>query len=452
MIEANGASTKWRFFISSLRKSLGWQRFCFFLAVLFRKTPPELMNPRILHATALFAMLLFGPAAAFGLGIRIVDQDALATSRGDAFSATADNPSAIYYNPAGITQLEGTEFRLGAYGISLESTVDPALPGAANLDTKFEYQAAPQFYLTYKPAAAPIALGLGVYAPFGFGLEYPDDAPFRTLAKKGRIQYVSINPVFAFEITKTLSLAVGGMVNHGRAKLARGVVTPGDEFHFEGEGVGYGFNAGLLWQPHPMHSFGAMYRSAAGLDFSGHSRVRIPSFTVATPFGPFKVPRFDSESDADLDFDFPQTVVLAYSFRPTPDWNIEFDLDWTDWDSLNTLFLRQSTGDVALPFNWESSFLYEFGVTRHLPAGFNLSAGYVYSENSVPSASFNPLIPDSNRHILSVGVGQTRDRLNWQVAYQYAYGPHRRIENGSLGDGVYRFQSNAITFSVGYRF
>jgi long-chain fatty acid transport protein len=87
------------------------------------------MNPRILHATALFAMLLFGPAAAFGLGIRIVDQDALATSRGDAFSATADNPSAIYYNPAGITQLEGTEFRLGAYGISLESTVDPALPG-----------------------------------------------------------------------------------------------------------------------------------------------------------------------------------------------------------------------------------------------------------------------------------------------------------------------------------
>jgi long-chain fatty acid transport protein len=410
------------------------------------------MKLPIRNAAALLVFLSLGTTSAFGLGIRIVDQDAFATSVGEAFSATADNPSAIYYNPAGITQLNGMQVRLGAYAISLESSVNPALPGAANLDTKFEYQAAPQFYMTYKAPEARVALGLGIYAPFGFGLEYPDNAPFRTLAKKGRIQYVSINPVFAIEITKTLSLAVGGMINHGRAKLARGIVTPGDEFHFEGEGVGYGFNAGLLWNPHRMHSFGVMYRSAASLDFSGHSRVRIPSFSVPTPFGPFVVPRFDSESDADLDFDFPQTLVLAYSFRPTADWNIEFNLDWTDWDSLNTLVLRQSTGDVALPFNWESSFLYEFGVSRKLPRGFILSAGYIYSENSVPSESFNPLIPDSNRHILSAGVGQTGDRFNWQLAYQYAYGPHRRIENGSLGDGIYRFQANAVTFSVGYQF
>jgi len=410
------------------------------------------MNLRSCCACLLAAFLLVTPPNAFSLGIRIVDQNAFATGRGDAFSATADNPSAIYYNPAGITQLDGLRFELGAYGISLESSVNPALPDAANVDTKFEYQAAPQFYLTYKLPAAPVAMGLGVYAPFGFGLEYPDNVPFRTLAKKGRIEYVSINPVFAIELTKTLSLAVGGSVNYARTKLARGIVTLGDEFLFEGEGVGYGFNAGLLWQPHRMHSIGIMYRSAVQLDFSGHSRVRIPSFSVPTPFGPFNVPRFESENDADLDFDFPQTVVLAYSFRPTPDWNLEFDLDWTDWDSLDTLLLRQTSGDVAVPFNWQSSFLYEFGVSRKLPRNFILSAGYVYSENSVPNASFNPLIPDSNRHILSVGIGQVCDRFDWHLAYQYAYGPHRRIENGSLGDGVYRFQSNALTFSVGYRF
>ena len=404
------------------------------------------------HLAAAAAALAFLPNTGRGLGIRIVDQDAFATSRGEAFTATADNPSAIYYNPAGITQLEGTRAQYGVYGISLESSVNPALPGAKDLDTKFEYQAAPQFYLTYKSPSTPVAMGLGVYAPFGFGLEFPDDASFRTLAKKGRVQYLSINPVFAFGITKTLSVAFGGSVNHGRVKLARGIVTEGDEFQFKGDGVGYGFNAGVLWQPHPMHSFGLTYRSATSIDFSGHSRVRIPAFSVATPFGPFKVPRFDSESDANLDYHFPQTIIAGYSFRPTPNWNFEFDLDWTDWDSLNTLTLHQSNGNVALPFNWESSFLYEFGATRKFSHGFNVSAGYIYSENSVPNESFNPLIPDSNRHIVSVGVGQTLDRLNWQIAYQYAYGPHRKIDNGTLADGEYRFQSNAVTFSVGYKF
>ena len=40
-------------------------------------------------------------------GFRLPDQDAFATARGEAFVATADNPSAIYYNPAGITQIRG---------------------------------------------------------------------------------------------------------------------------------------------------------------------------------------------------------------------------------------------------------------------------------------------------------------------------------------------------------
>jgi long-chain fatty acid transport protein len=128
------------------------------------------------------------------------------------------------------------------------------------------------------------------------------------------------------------------------------------------------------------------------------------------------------------------------------------DVDWTDWDNLNTLTLHQKSGDLAIPFNWESSFMYEFGVTRRLPRGLSVSAGYVYSENSIPNQSFNPLIPDSNRHIVSFGFGQQLNRISWDIAYQYAYGPHRRIDNGTLGNGTYRFESHALTFSLGYRF
>src|SRR6267154_1848014 len=72
---------------------------------------------RLLVALILVVSALNASANGFGLP----DQDAFATARGEAFVATADNPSAIYYNPAGITQLRGNNFRAGVYGVYLNS-------------------------------------------------------------------------------------------------------------------------------------------------------------------------------------------------------------------------------------------------------------------------------------------------------------------------------------------
>ena len=393
-------------------------------------------------------------ATSYGLGFRIPDQGAAGTARGDAFAATADDPSAIYYNPAGITQLEGTRVLLGGYAISLKSRVSLDAPGDnrdfSSINTHL--QAIPTFYATWKSQSMPIALGLGVYVPFGFALTYPDDTPFRTIARKGSLQYTTLNPVVAWKITDTLSVAAGPTINYGRAELDRGVLAPGDNFRFKGDGFSCGFDAGIMWDPHRMHHFGLTYHSASRVDFSGHSSVDTAAFNVATPFGPFKVPGIHTRDDADAVFDMPQTITVGYSFRPADDWNFEFNLDWTDWDNLNTVTLHQTSGDVAIPFNWRSSFMYEFGITKKFAHNFRASVGYVYSENSVPNDSFSPSVPDSNRHIFSAGFGQGYDHFNWMLAYQYAYGPARTVSQGTAADGTYRFDSHAVTLSLGYNF
>ncbi len=398
--------------------------------------------------------LLALPAVSHGLGFRITDQSAAATARGNAFTATADNPSAIFYNPAGITQLEGTRALLGAYAITLKTDVSLDLPGD---DSNFssindEFQTVPSLYITWKSKESPIALGLGVYAPYGFAVEYADDTPIRTLARKGSIQYITINPVIAWKIHDTLSIAAGPTINYGEAVLQRGVLAVGDSFKFKGDGVAYGFNAGIMWNPHRMHQFGLTYRSATRLTFSGRSSLETAPFTVATPFGPFPVAGIDRHEDADATFDFPQNVVFGYSLRPAEDWNLEFNIDWTDWDSLETVMLRQPSGDAAIPFNWRSSFIYSVGLTKKFSHGVNVSVGYMYSENSVPNEDFNPQIPDTTRHIFSAGFGQSYEHFDWQLAYQYAYGPERTIDNGTLADGGYSFAAHAISLSLGYRF
>lgn len=411
------------------------------------------MNPPILR-NLFFAglFLVCVTPRSFGLGFRIPDQDAAATARGDAFAATADDPAAIYYNPAGITQLDGTNVSLGAYGIFLNSRTSLSDDRGSVSNGNKGLQAVPDFFLTWKEPNVPLALGLGFYCPFGFALDYNDNTPFRTIFRKGDIQYFTINPVAAFKVTSTLSIALGAQINHGNAELERGIVAPGDAFDFKGDGTSYGFNAGIMWDPTPMHHFGATYRGPTRIDFDGHSKTFYDSFDVATPYGPFPVPGANSREKADAEFNIPQSVTLGYSFRPTKDWNFEFDWDWTDWNTLNDVVLKQKSGNVTLPFDWHSSSMFEFGITRKLPNRFEASVGYVYSENSVPDATFSPGIPDSNRHIFSAGIGQKYDHLSWNIAYQFTFGPSRTINQGTAADGVYQFDSHAITLTFGYHF
>ncbi|MEI7733293.1 MAG: outer membrane protein transport protein [Verrucomicrobiota bacterium] len=387
---------------------------------------------------------LLQPGLSFALGIRIADQDARATARGNAFAATADNPSAIYYNPAGISQLTNQQVRVGVYGIVLGS--EYTSPTGRKSETVGHVQALPQLYYVYHQENSPLAFGLGVYSPYGLSLEWPQNTGFRTLATEGRIGYFTAHPVVSWQVLPTLSLAAGPTFNYADTDLRRGILGGNDQFRFTGHDWDPGFTLGAMWRPHEKHSFGLTYRSRTTQNFQGNAITHLPPIRSAT-------------ETANAEFNFPQNVVLGYSFRPTPDWNVEFDVDWTDWNSLNTVTLHKPSGDMKLPFNWRSSFFYEFGVTRQLGSGLALSAGYIYSENSVPDRDFSPLVPDSDRHIFSLGLGQKNTSWNWDIAYQYAFSPTRRVDQsvstslvGESANGLYHYASHAITISIGYTF
>src|SRR5207302_7363638 len=89
------------------------------------------------------------------LGFRIPNQDAEATARGNAFVATADNPSALYYNPAGITQLQGQNVQFGLHALSVNSHFTAAT-GGIEADTDFEILPVPELYYVYSPKDYPL--------------------------------------------------------------------------------------------------------------------------------------------------------------------------------------------------------------------------------------------------------------------------------------------------------
>ena len=376
------------------------------------------------------------------VAFRLPNQDPEAIARGNAFAATADNPSAIYYNPAGITQIEGVDLSFGAYMVSAGTKYTSAAGATAKTDRVF--QPVPQAYSVWSPKDSAFSFGLGIYAPYGLGLDWGANNPFNTLAQDGKVLYATINPVVAWHATKTFSIGIGPTINYSQAKFRRALPFPGGGFDFRGDGTDFGFNAGMMWQPCEYVSFGANYRSATEIEYKGHSTLIGAAPRTATS-GSIRYPQF---------------AVLGMSVRPTPNWNFEFDLDWTDWDNVNQIAFQGTA--VPLPafvLNYTSGFMYEFGITRKLPHNYWISAGYFYSENSTPDSTYNPIVPDSDLHLGSIGFGHKGQRWDWAVAYHFATNGDGRTVAGSppgpggqTADGRYKTFNQAVNISAGFKF
>lgn len=397
-------------------------------------------------------------------GFGLPDQDAFATGRGEAFVATADNPSAIYYNPAGITQLKGDNLRGGIYGIYLDPSYHPLSTSANSGNTyhsSSDFAEIPQIFYVHSFKKLPLSLGLGVYFPYGGSVDWPQDTGFRAVAVSASLKYVTINPTIAWKVLPSLSIGGGAMVNYVYMKTSQGFPTMSpfvNYFDFEGSGWSAGYNAGILWKPVKKISIGATFRSSADVMLNGQTHYESLAIN-------------ENRSSANMDVKFPWTAVGGISYRPTPKWNLEFDANYTDWSTLGTLNLHQDVSSTQgtlqqnnpVYFNWQGSWIYEFGVTRYFSKRWHVSAGYAFNENSVPNLYYTPWVADLDRDIFSVGLGYNGKRIAFDIAYQLGYGPPNtvtgsqpslQVEQGitQSAKGKYGFNSDTVFVTAGIHF
>ena len=420
----------------------------------------------------LLAIIMLGSCAGRLLanGFALPDQDAFATGRGEAFVATADNPSAIYYNPAGISQLNGNNLRGGFYGIyynpSYSPPNNPLFQNAGNTyHSSYNLAAIPQLFFTHTFTNSILSVGLGVYAPFGGNIDWPQDSGLSIAGTQGKLTYLSINPVVGLKLAPGLSIGGGITANYVKMEFEQGLIYPPSTrninfYHFSGDGWSVGYNLGILWKPIEQISLGATFRGAATVDLNGHSEFEESASSVQ-----------DTTLPAQMNMTFPIVAVFGVSYRPTPKWNVEFDANYTDWASFGNTTINQQgnfqlgvSPNVPVTLDWQASWMYELGVTRYFSRGWHLSAGYAFNENSVPSAYYTPLAADMDRHFFSAGIGHDGKRFDCDLAYQFGYGPQHTVSGSTpitpLGestgaapaDGKYRFISNALILTLGIHF
>lgn len=390
------------------------------------------MRLRLSHFVPLwFATAL--PLLADGFYIPV--QAPEATGRGNAWLATADTASAVYYNAAGLTQLSTSDLVVGLYSVHLGIEADTQSGDFKNNAT---WAVVPQIY-----AAVPIndrlVAGFGLNSPFGLSTDWGSNTPFRQLAIETDLRYVTGWVVLGYKLTDTLSVGGGFGINYADLSMKRGITYgSNDTFEFDGTGEALSWTVSTLWKPTPEHSFGLVYRSRSNFMLDGNTQNSyVPGHT-----------------NASLDFMTPDTLAFGYAYRPCKEWQFEADIEWVNWDNFNTLNLWQApSSNTSLDFNWQSNFIYSIGATRFFDDGWKVSAGYNFIENSQPSSTFNPGIADANRNWLSMGVGYETGPYRFNFAYQYAFS-HRDVTGspGGLADGTYTCNFNGIMFNCDWRF
>ncbi len=358
-----------------------------------------------------------------------------ATGRGNAWLATADSASAVYYNAAGLTQLASPDLVVGFYTIRLGIEADTA---RGNYENNASWSLLPQIYGAF-PLNDKLVAGFGINTPFGLSTDWGSNTPFRQLAMQTDLKYATGWAVLGYKLTDTLSVGGGFGVHHADMMLKQGISYGGtDTFEFNGNGEALSWTVSALWKPTQEHSFGLVYRSKADFMLEGDAQ---NSYVPGS-------------KNASLDLVTPATLAAGYAFRPCKEWSLEANIEWVNWDELNSLNLWQSPGsNTSLQFDWRSNFIYSVGGTRYYDNGWSVSAGYNFIENSQPDSTFNPGVSDANRHWLSVGVGRETACFKINFAYQYAFSD--RDVSGSpygLADGTYKSRFNGLMLNCNWRF
>lgn len=432
---------------------------------------------RRITALALTALGFLMTAPAFGAGFAIFEHGTRAMGMAGAFTAQADDPSAMFHNAAGLAFLDRDkrDFLVGAtYIRTTQGDFDGAnpFPGVGNEEEIKALSEFPPHAYWVEPLGENWTFGLGVNSPFGLVVDWENEATFsgRFLSAKAEVIALDINPTLAVKLSDRFSFGFGAIVRYSAVELNQFIPAQNpftqtvsnvgfldlESDLADGDGVGYNF--GLLYKGDRFLSWGFSYRSEIEVDFDGDGELtQIPTgfpqldgaVAAALPFGQ-PIPVATS-------IEFPEMASLGFGFQFSRKVFVETDINWTGWSSFDTLvidFVDDNLPDAERPQRWDDVFNYRIGVSIDTAGGNQWRFGALYDETPQPEEAVSPILPDNDRTGLSIGYGINGPKLTWDFALLYLHIDERTRAKSFPEEsdffGTYDVEAFLLGFSLGF--
>lgn len=407
------------------------------------------------------AGLAAAPAArAAGFDAPVPSARALAL--GGTGVASAEDVTAIYFNPGALAFVEDGKLALGttvtAFDEVLYQGLRPGPGSGTSSEQTDDVTLAPQLF-SKLALGKKAALGVGIYAPFAHRAEWVDPASYagRFVSTDAELQVYDANPSFAVQLSKSLGLGVG--VTYRASSLTQSRRLP---LTFDGQLLdvasfaidtsfddGFGWNAGLFLRSGGRFRAGVAYRSAIEIDYDGEGRI-----TQITT-GNAQVDALVAASlplNTDLPvasrLELPDRLTGGVSFGLGKRSRLDLEVERTGWSSVDALVFAVPGDEelgFTLPLALEDALTYRLGFAFLAPSHWQWRFGYAFEESPQPSTTVGPFLADANRHDLSFGLG--RDWLH--LALVYSRSDDRTVlDNVDEINGRYRASAWLLALTV----
>lgn len=409
-------------------------------------------------------------------GYRFGSQSVSAQGTADASGAEAADASTIFYNPAGLSRLEGTQFVGGGTLVVPHSTFQDKgstpfskgnrQPFTATKDFAPDAVVAPALYAS-KKINDQWTVGAGLFVPYGAKLDYGNDWYGRYAITNIKLEAIALNPSVSFKLDQHHSFGFGITAEYMKAELGQGVDVAGTVFtlnqnpatakasaaflnniavtqggaaalaakntlmgvlndghaKMDGDDWGFGFNLGYLYQMNEGTRFGISYRSSIShklkgdtiWDFSQVSNNAAVNGFISAASG--KV-----NSKALVELRTPETLSVNAFHQMDDKWALMGDVTWTRTSRLQNLdiqFPPTAEGAERIRQNWKDTYRVSLGTNYKYSESLMLRAGIAHDQAPVRSAELrHPALPDSDRMQYSIGANW---KLNANSSLDLAY-------------------------------
>jgi long-chain fatty acid transport protein len=406
----------------------------------------------------------------FAGGFYIPHQTARGLGLSNALTAGVNDPSAVYYNPAALSEVEGNQILFTGTYVELIASVENSGDRAIN---SHPHNFLGSLFGNYHIKGTDITVGLGAYAPFGLATSYGGDFQ-RFAARETQLKTMYITPAVSWSPSKFFSIGGGVSFIHSSAVLGRSfcvdpitgctgpTLFPREErIRITGTDNTYSYNVGILLKPIDKVKIGFSYRGSADLQYdNAHSKLSgdFGRWRTQTSVRPIRLPAI-------------MNVGLFWQINPA--WGAELVYEYQHWSVLKDIRARFSNppfgffpGSFTLTESWKNSNTVRLGSFYRITKNLELRGGIAVEESPIPDRTLNPAIPGANLLTLNGGLGYKWEKFFVDLGYQAVFYKTRRVSNSELeggsapgfpftgapGKDKYKTFNNFVSVSLGYGF
>jgi long-chain fatty acid transport protein len=386
-------------------------------------------------------------------GLNLNGNGTKAISMGGAFIGLADDYSAVFWNPAGLTQMKEASLSIFITDVIPKGTYQMSLFG---IDTETESRNYISGGIGYfKPINEKLVVGIYAYVPSGLGAEW-NGADLAVLSGGTAYHWesffgiVTLSPTIAYKVSDTFSLGATLNINYGFLKLDRPAL---GQYSENLKGFAFGATLGMLYKPSEKFSFGLTYKLPIKATLKGDAEM-----SGAALFG---LPTMD---DAERKTTFPMALGAGIAVKPTDKLTITADVQWTNWNEMQTIPITFTNAgwkaffetDSAMILHWEDKVQLRFGMEYKINETFAVRAGYYNDPGPSPIETMNILLPEVSYNWVTFGIGYSTKKMNLDFCIEYGKGTDVEVglmEAGEHGmPGIHGLSMIVPNIAVTFKF